>query len=753
MKMRRIAGAVATAAFAFATPAAAHPKHPAGDPADPTAGEEQPPDVPGIKPRSAAPATKPAELQGLTEAQLLALANANAEETIVIEDDAPAESASSIHLDRGKLSQRSRTQMSDVLRQVPGLMVSQHAGGGKSDQYFIRGFDADHGTDIAVFADGVPVNLTSHGHGQGYADTHWLIPETIDTVDMHKGPYAARYGDFYTAGALELKTLDSIDGSQLWLAGSAPLASSRGFSAIDRRMVGMTSPTLRRNADDKTLLAVEIGEADGAFTNPQDFQRAIGMTKWQGNVGHGRLKLDTSWYTARWNQSGQIPESLVADGSLDRFGAIDPSEGGRSSRGAVKVGYEMPLGERGALKLATYGVGYKLDLFSNFTLYARDMAHGDQIEQTDSRMLYGLDAKYEKTIETPSFAALITAGAQVRGDRVGTSLWHTEQRERLAMCFDPAGPCNQHDSTIHDLAAYAEANLIPTQWLHVFPGVRVDRFMWGVTDRTMPMSPYGDAARTIVSPKLSVEFHPTDQVNLFVNSGGGFHSNDARAAVATNGRGALARAWGGEIGARVKPSSSTRVSMDAWYLHLSSEQVWNGDAGGTEASDPTRRIGLDLEGSTDVTPWLSLDANVTFAQASFVANRGNAPCRSSGGAAPLCRAVGAVALAPRWMGSGGATAKRGNSFVALRGRGIADRAGNEDNTLVAEGYLIFDLIAGTERGAWGFNLTVNNLLNSAWREAQFAEESRVAPTADLVEQMHFTPGIPLTATATASYAW
>ncbi|HEY5920899.1 MAG TPA: TonB-dependent receptor plug domain-containing protein, partial [Kofleriaceae bacterium] len=217
MRTRRTVGAV-LAALSIATPASAHPKHPAGEPAEPTGGAEQPPDVPGIAPRAAAPQTRPAQDdEAANNAELQALADAAAIETIVVEGEAPAESASSIHLDHEKLARRSRTQMSDVLRQVPGLMVSQHAGGGKADQYFIRGFDADHGTDVAVFADGVPVNLTSHGHGQGYADTHWLIPETIASVDMHKGPYAARYGDFYTAGALELKTLDEIDGNgTLW---------------------------------------------------------------------------------------------------------------------------------------------------------------------------------------------------------------------------------------------------------------------------------------------------------------------------------------------------------------------------------------------------------------------------------------------------------------------------------------------------------------------------------------------------------
>ena len=729
--MRRTVGAVVTGAFAIATPAAAHPKHPAG--AEPAAGEELPPDVPGIDQKQAAPQTQPA-VEGLTEAQLLALANAAAEETIIIEADAPAESASSIHLDRDKLARRSRTQMSDILRQVPGLMVSQHAGGGKADQFFIRGFDADHGTDIAVFADGIPVNMTSHGHGQGYADTHWLIPETISSVDMHKGPYAARYGDFYTAGALELRTLDEIESNgTVYVAGGGALAGRRG--SVDRRMVAMASPQFRDG--DKSLLAVEIGEQDGAFVNPQDFQRGLGMAKWQGDVGRGRLKLETNWYTAKWNQSGQVPQSLVESGELDRFGSLDPSEGGIASRGSVKLGYELPAGEGGTLRFASYAVRNRLDLFSNFTLFARDTINGDQIEQTDARVMYGADAAYQKAIHKPGFDALVTTGLSLRADDVETSLWQAQQRRRLDGCFGNVNPCNQHDSRIVNAAAYAEANIIPAKWLHLFPGVRVDQFAWHVEDRVMPRADT-TAARTLISPKLSVELHPTDQINFFANSGGGFHSNDARAAVTTNGAGALARAWGGEIGARVKPSTTTRVAMDVWYLHLSSEQVWNGDAGGTEASDATHRFGLDLEGSTDVTSWLSLDANVMWAKARFAANAGNG---------------GAVALAPRWMGHGGITAKRGNSFVSLRGRGIADRPGTEDGALVAEGYLLFDLIAGTERGSWGFNLTVNNLLDSEWREAQFAEESRITPMAESALQMHFTPGMPLTATATARYSW
>jgi outer membrane receptor protein involved in Fe transport len=275
--------------------------------------------------------------------------------------------------------------------------------------------------------------------------------------------------------------------------------------------------------------------------------------------------------------------------------------------------------------------------------------------------------------------------------------------------------------------------------------VRVDGFSWEVSDldpetANDPMTTTGGSAtKAIVSPKLSVELASSEAVSMFANTGAGFHSNDARAAVASHGNGALARALGGEIGARVKPTARARVSADAWYLHLSSEQVWSGDAGGTEASDPTRRFGLDLEGSIDATDWLSLDANVTWAHATLVANQGNG---------------GALALAPRWMGSGGVSIHHKRGFVSVRTRGIGDRPGNDDGSLTAEGYMIFDVMAGTKLGkSVDLNLTVNNVLNTAWREAQFAEESRVSPTAGLMEQMHYTPGLPLTATLTAAYSY
>jgi len=684
----------------------------------------------------AIPATPPPELPLPTDYRGL--------ETIEISDTAPAESASSVHITREDLKYRSVTQVSDILRQVPGLMVSQHAGGGKSDQYFIRGFDADHGTDIAIFADGIPVNMPSHGHGQGYADTHFLIPETVDAVDVHKGPYSARFGDFYTAGAMELKTIDSIEGPTVWVSGGAPLAGPKAVDQFNRRIVGMASPEIRDNSTDKSIIAVEIGDTDGPFETAQHFRQGNGLVKWKGNAGPGELHLEGNWYEAKWNASGQVPESAVNSGLISRFGSLDPSEGGDTSRTSGQIAYTVHDSHNGSWTAMAYMLSYRLRLYSDFTLYARDPVHGDEIEQNDGRTTYGLDLKYERHIAPADLDTWVTVGVQTRSDDVENALWHDQKRVRLLDCFDSGlNPCNHTLDRIRTFGSYAEANVHVFPNVHVLPGVRFDQFVWDVDDlnvnTTTDPSTHtgGTAGKAIASPKLSVEIEATDKLDLFANSGYGFHSNDARGNVATNGNGSLARALGAEAGVRTSYLPHSRFSADFWYLHLDSELVWSGDEGGTQPSGSTKRYGVDLEGSYNPFPWLRMDANVSIAHSAFVANAGNGS---------------ALALAPKLMGQGGITYINGRFNVSLRGRGIADRPGNDDNTLTAKGYFIFDLIAAIQpTKKLNLNLTLNNLFNQTWREAQFADTSAVTPTSAPVEQMHFTPGIPLTATVTASY--
>ena len=704
--------------------AAAPPESTQAAPTAEPAPAPQPADVPAVSADGAAEPTSDAEI-------------------IEINDTAPAESASSVRLTLDDLERRSRTQVSDILRQVPGLMVSQHAGGGKSDQYFIRGFDADHGTDIAIYADGIPVNMPSHGHGQGYADTHFLIPETVSIVDVHKGPYSARFGDFYTAGAMELTTIDKVAGPTVWVAGGTALSGSKAAAQYNRRVVGMASPELRDGPNDTSLIAVQIADTDGPFDDAQRFRQGNALVKWQGQVGRGDLEVETNWYAASWNASGQVPASAVADGTIGRFGSLDPSEGGDTSRTSVQLGYRVRDDNGGLWRASAYGLEYRLKLFSNFTLFARDAVHGDEIEQGDSRFVWGLDTAYERRFSPLGLDTYLITGVQIRNDNVESSLWHAERRVRLPDCFDQgANPCNDTRDRIRDLAGYAEATIHVLPHVHVLPGLRFEQLSWDVDDlnpatRTDPMrATSGTASRAMVLPKLSIEAEVTPKLNLFANGGSGFHSNDARSNAATRGSGALARGLGGEVGFRTTVIPRARIAADVWYLHLDSELVWSGDAGGTEASDSTRRYGVDVEAAYNPLSWLRLDANVSIARADLVRNAGN----SNG-----------LALAPKLMGQGGVTLVDGPQFVALRARGIGDRPGNDDGSLTAEGYLIFDLMAGRSFGKLDLNLTVNNLLNADWREAQFADESAVMPGADPVEQMHFTPGIPLSATLTAAY--
>lgn len=668
----------------------------------------------------------------------LALADLDdADEVIVVHGDAPAEAASSVHFDRATLRERPHTRPSDLLRQTPGLVVAQHAGGGKSDQYFLRGFDADHGTDVAIFVDGIPVNLTSHGHGQGYADTHWIIPETIAAVDVHKGPYAARFGDFYTAGAIEMTTIEPEPGAQIWLTGGTQLTGPVALRQPTARLVGMASPRIENG---RAMIAAELGYTGGPFLEPQDFGHAHLLAKGRRRLAGGELRGAATFYAARWNQSGQLPAAEVEAGRLDRFGALDPTEGGRTRRASAAIGWSRGAPADGAWDLSAYLVDYRLTLYSNFTLYARDAMRGDQIEQNDDRLMAGAAAVYRRSHGRGARSGLLTVGVQTRADTTLADLWHTERRVRLDTCWEVGNPCVRGQNDIGTVAAFVEEDLSVGPRLRLLAGVRADAMAWRVDDLdpttagTMDTIA-GSAAAVMVSPKLSAIVAASDELDLFVNAGLGFHSNDARAAVAVDGDGALARAMGAEVGARVELGQEVRASFAAWYLGLASEQVWSGDLGGTEPSDPTRRYGLDLAWSWRPVDWLSLDANVALGRSTLVANRGNG---------------GALALAPRVLGGGGVTVRRGASFAALRVRGIGDRPANDDGSLTAEGYALVDLVGEHPVGGFTLGATVENLLDASWREAQFAESSRVSPTAEERDDVHFTPGAPLTVLVTVS---
>ncbi len=655
-----------------------------------------------------------------------------------VEAPAPTSAASAESIRDRDLRLRPVATPEDILRVVPGLVIAQHQGGGKADQLFLRGFDADHGTDVALSVDGIPINLPSHAHGQGYADLHFLIPEVVDRVDVLKGPYFVEVGDFATAGAVNLRTRRSF-------AESSVQATVGSFQTWRVLGIGTTGDSAT-----PTWLAADVGGTQGPFLAGEDLRRYTLFLRSTLRLSSStQLVLLGSAYGSQWSASGQIPLRFVElpasdPAHLDRFGSIDPTEGGRTDRQMVALTLESRPSDTDQLTLGLYAVRYALTLFSDFTFQLQDLAHFDEIEQDDSRVYAGLSALYRGRAELGSLRSVTTVGVQARADWTTVGLWHVERRVRLSTCAPvgevPLNPCTLDDVVQSDLALFFQEDLRVSSWLRILLGLRGDHVSWSVADASpaaRPGTPAGSVSRDIVNPKLRVVVTPVTGWDLYLDAGGGFHSNDARAVVASNGSGALPRAWGGELGTRLSLLQG-RLDLAAalWAIHLQSELVFSADVGTTVPSDPTDRYGLDLEARLRLLPWMWADLDVTVAHAAYTTDRGNG---------------NAVALAPTFAGQAGLSVLHPAGWRGRLGaRWVGSRPATTDpNGLRAEGYLVLEL---TVAYRWRFlevGLAVENLLDAAWREAQFANRSYVAgrdpaPAAGVgVEDIHFTPGVPI----------
>jgi outer membrane receptor protein involved in Fe transport len=661
-----------------------------------------------------------------------------------VEASPPTSAASAETLREGDLRLRPMSTPEDILRVVPGLVIAQHQGGGKADQLFLRGFDADHGTDVALFIDGVPINLPSHGHGQGFADLHFLIPEVIDRVDVSKGPYFAEYGDFDTAGAVNLRTRREFPENSL----SATYGSFQTYRALGIATAGSGASA--------PWAAVDVSGTQGPFIHGEDLQRYSVFLKDSLVLSPStQLVLLGTAYGSEWRSSGQIPARLVDSGQLDRFGALDPSEGGQTQRQMLVLALEHRPSRAVQASLTAYAVRYRVRLFSDFTFQLRDLKNFDEVEQNDQRFYTGLNARFRHRQQLGRVRLFTTLGAQARYDTTHVDLWHDVQRRRLG-CFPetpegepPPVPCDDSDISQTNIAGYLEEDAWLLPWLRVIAGVRADLFEWNVTDLRPGATPQpppgqppttGSVQKSIVNPKLRIVLTPTPIWDIYLDGGGGFHSNDARAVIAAGGSGSLPRAWGGEIGTRVRLLDG-RLDLAAagWILQLQSEQVFSADQATTESAGATRRYGLDLEARWQILRWMWVDADLSLAHARYRENTGNG---------------NAVALAPTFTGQAGLNVVHPSGLRGRLGvRFIGDRPATENpNGLVAEGYTLLDL---TVAWRWRFvevGLTIENLLDARWREAQFATTSLVAIAPYRETSPHsdvsFTPGNPLSVRAT-----
>jgi outer membrane receptor protein involved in Fe transport len=628
---------------------------------------------------------------------------------VVVTAPPPVSASSEVFIPGRDFELRPHGRPADILRLIPGFVISQHQGGGKAEQYFLRGFDADHGTDVALFVDGLPVNLRSHAHGQGYADLHFLIPETVQRLDGFKGPYFVEYGDFATAGAVNFVLRDLVEENY---------AEASGGSFGTMRYLTLLSPT--RDAL-KTLIAAEYYRSDGPFEHPNGYNRFNILGKAKGTLVEGMdLSVWASYYWASWHGSGEIPVRAVRAGLLSRFGAIDPNEGGQTQRLNLNADWAWRLDEAQTIAVRGYGSYYTLDLFNNFTFFLTDPVNGDEINQRDRRLLAGINAQYQHQSKPFAVSLISTAGFQYRIDTPRVILGTSIQRHQTGRTQDVS-------IVEQSYSPFVKFDFVPVPWLRFVTGARGDIFTYNVSTRvnTTGADTNGYVAKARPNVKANLVLGPWWDTELFANAGTGYHSNDARAVVADPTLTALPTALGYEFGLRTKIIPRVEMSATYWFLNLASELVFVGDEGTTEARGPSHRQGFEFAMRAKLLDWLTFSGDVTSSHATFDTG-------------------GAVALAPLVTSRADLTARFPFGLAAsFAMRYLADRWADEDRTQTARGYLLFDFTARYRYKWIEAFFSIENLTNTDWREAQFFFTSRLAgePAAG-VPDIHYTAGTP-----------
>lgn len=615
------------------------------------------------------------------------------------------------------------TNSQDILKIVPGLFIAQHAGGGKAEQIFLRGFDIDHGTDIALSVDGMPVNMVSHAHGQGYSDLHFVIPETVERVAFDKGPYDARKGNLNTAGFADFHTKKRLPKNQIKLEmGQFGTRRVLGMANLLKASENRNNPSL--------YLATAYTLTDGYFESPQHFNRFNGLIKYydQSKAGH-TFELSVSAFRSRWSASGQIPLRAVNNGSISRFGAIDDTEGGKTSRYNFNALFNLDLNNGSFIENQFYVSRYNFDLISNFTFFLNDPENGDQIRQSEGRTLWGSKHTYWSDWSLLGLEAYSEFGIGFRQDLI-KDIRLSQTLAKNTIVADLA----RGDITESNIYLYAEEEVNLNDRLHLTAGLRYDLFRFKYEDALL--SSVNRTMQTIFSPKAKLSYQAADNLNLYVKSGIGFHSNDTRVVIARSAQQTLPKAYGLDIGTLWKPMDNLLVNLAFWRLDLDQEFVYVGDAGIVEAGGRTKRQGIELGTRYQFSPYLyaNVDLNVTDPR-----SVDNPESQSFIPLAPTFTSLGSLNFESRKGISG---------HVGYRF--LDDRPANEDNSLTAEGYFLLDVALRYKVGAFDLGLTIENLLNREWREAQFETESRLAGEAMPVSEIHFTPGTPFQARISAS---
>jgi hypothetical protein len=623
------------------------------------------------------------------------------------------------------LKSRPVNSSQDLLRLVPGLFTSQHQGGGKAEQMFLRGFDVDHGTDVALSVDGMPINMVSHAHGQGYADAHFIIPEAVDALNYGKGPYAMDKGNFATAGWVEYKTKTALDNSFV-------KAEAGSFGYV-RTLAGINITD--KNAGKGNQEAYVMGEFNynsSYFDAPQNFNRFNLIGKYTNYLTANKvLNITLSGFSSGWDASGQVPVRAVEEGLISRFGKID-DEAGKTSRYNANIQYYQAINNRSSFKSNLYISKYDFQLFSNFTFFLKDSVNGDQIKQKEDRITTGYNAAYTTEYFIGKMPVKTEVGAGFRyDDAPGSELSHTAHMKTLL------NRLAYGDIRETNLFSYVNQTVYITPQLVFNGGTRYDYF---VHDYTNLLAADAEAAVNKAgrfSPKAGLYYNFSDRARIYTNYGYGFHSNDTRVVTAESSKHILPAARSLDIGTILKPTKKLLLSTAVWMLDLQQEFVYVGDEAVVEPSGRTRRMGFDISVRYDILKWLYVDGDFNFTHAR---------------ARDEAKGEDYIPLAAKITSIGGATVKFNKYFsTGLRFRHIGDRPANEDNSVIAQGYTVFDLVAAYTRKTYEFGLQVQNLTNTKWNEAQFDTETRLRNEAAPVSEICFTPGTPFFIKLTAAY--
>lgn len=620
-----------------------------------------------------------------------------------------------VQLVQASLQTRVLNSSQEVLKLVPGLFIGQHAGGGKAEQLFLRGFDLDHGTDIAITVDNMPVNMVSHAHGQGYADLHFLIPETVGQLQFGKGPYDVNSGNFNVAGNVQFLTRALFDQQIKMEFGQ--------FGT--RRILGMVN--LFNNDRHQMALAIDGFHTEGPFESPQGLRKYNVFLKDRWTLGNGkRLGLRMMGFKNTWSASGQIPQRLVNSGLISRFGAVDDTEGGATRRRSVSVDFSS-TNTLGTFFSQIDLISYDFELFSNFTFFLNDSIDGDQIRQAENREMLNAIVKYERDMNFLKEGSWFM-GLGYRYDMIDNSELSRTIKRRPLHQFLRSGDIGEWN-----LSGYVGLDWSLGRW-SFSPAIRIDHLNFSYQDHLE--NSFTETSKGFVSPKVKMVFHATPKLDIEMKMARGFHSNDSRVTAQSDTLKTLPAAYSVDIGGFWRPGK--KIFLDATFYHsyLEQEFVYVGDEGIVEPSNQGIRSGFDVGLRFQVYPGMFFNADLNTVRARFVGEGDQ----------------NFVPLAPALTYTFGLDYDHPVGFrFGLNYSYLANRPANEENSITAFGYGLTSMKCAFQFPRFKVGIEIQNLLDIDWNEAQFATRSRLSEEHEPVEELHFTPGTPFFLKGSISY--